>query len=98
MPGGDARHEGRAGEARHVLQFVRHAGVGNEGAASGDTSGHVGGDKTPQVAGMRTGRVEGIVQHAVVDLVHASGHGFEEAAAPDDGVERHGDAFLLQLA
>ena len=38
-----------------------------------------------------------IVQHEVVDLVHASGHGFEEASASDDGVERHGDAFRLQL-
>ena len=98
VPGGDARHQRRAGQAGHVVQFVRHARVGDERAASLDAPGYVGGDEAAQVAGMGTGGRLRVVQHPVVDFVDSAGDGFEQASAPDDGVEPQGDALRPQFA
>ena len=54
VPDSDARHEGRSGNAGYLLQFVRYAGVGYKGAATGNAGGQVGGNEAAQITGMGT--------------------------------------------
>ena len=87
VPSGDARHEGRTGDACHVIQLVRYTRVGNESAAATDTFGQVCGDEATQVAGMRAGSMQGIVQHLCIYLIYATGNWLEQSAATDDSIK-----------
>ena len=77
MPCGDARHDGRTGYARHVFEFVHHAGVGGECAAAGDTLGEVVGYAASEVAGVVAHRVFDFTEHLPVDFVDSAFDGFQ---------------------
>ena len=73
-----------AGDARRVVHFVDHRGIGDVGLHLG----HVGdlcGEEPPEVAGVFHPRVAQVVAHPGVDLVDARGDGVYEPPAADDG-------------
>ena len=97
MPYTDAVHERRPADACQRREFVYHARVGYERAASRYASGYLVGDEASQVAGVFVDGVAGVVEHALVDLVHAALYRLNQSATPDDGLEVERDVHAPEL-
>ena len=92
VPDADARHKGRTADARHLVELVNHARVGNQGKATWDALCQFVGNDTAEVAGVFADGVVGVFAHLLVDTIDAARHGTGQTAAAHDDVKLHRDA------
>ena len=81
MPDAQTLHQRRAADAGRVAQLVDDNGVGDKALAAGDVLGNLIGDEATQIAGVAVLAGAHVVHHLIVDAIHATGDGLEQATA-----------------